>query len=109
MTDLLCEFDPASRVCTRCGYKAARLPTFRACRPVAEEVWRPVKIGDMVERWLKRIGITKDGVEWITRTAGKPGGCGCAARKRWLNDVGDRVQIAARQAAIGLRDAYVGR
>lgn len=66
-------------------------------------------IGDAIEAGLTAIGITKDRVEALTRTAGKPGGCGCEGRKRWLNEAGAKVQIAARQAAIGLRDAYVGR
>jgi hypothetical protein len=61
-----------------------------------------------VERGLTAIGITKERVERWTRTAGKPGGCGCAGRQRWLNEVGDRVQIQAREALLAARRFYVG-
>lgn len=67
------------------------------------ERWRPVMVGDLVERGLTALGITKDRVERLTRTAGKPGGCGCAARKKWLNEAGVRVQKVIRTAA---RKAY---
>lgn len=70
--------------------------------------WRPVPIGDLVERGLTAIGVTKERVERLTRTQGKPGGCGCPARQRWLNEVGNRVQIEARNALIAARKFYVG-
>lgn len=72
------------------------------------KVWRPVQIGDLVERGLTAIGITKERVEALTRTAGKPGGCGCAGRQKWLNDVGNRVQTDARNALIAAKRFYVG-
>lgn len=106
---MLCEFDPTTLVCKGCGYTAKRLPTFRECRPPPPPPpWRPYKIGDAVERWLKAIGVTQERVERWTRTAGKPGGCGCEARKRWLNLWGDRVQIAVRNTLIRTRDWYIG-
>ena len=104
----LCDFDNPALVCPACGYRARRLPTHRECRPVPERVWRPIPIGDLVEKWLTAIGITKERVERWTRTQGKPGGCGCAARQKWLNDVGNRVQIKARNALIAARKFYVG-
>lgn len=107
MTDF-CQFDPATLTCPTCGYRAKRLPTYRVCRPVPEKPWRPVKVGDAVERWLTAIGITRERVEAWTRTAGKPGGCGCEARKQWLNDAGDRVQAAIRHRLIAARNWYLG-
>jgi hypothetical protein len=56
-------------------------------------------VGDLVERGLTAIGITKERVEAMTRTAGKPGGCGCEGRKKWLNEKGVEVQKAIREAA----------
>lgn len=70
--------------------------------------WRPIQIGDLVERGLTAIGITKERVEKLTRTEGKPGGCGCAGRQKWLNDVGNKVQIKARNALIAAKKFYVG-
>lgn len=73
-----------------------------------EREWKPIPIGDLVERGLTAIGITKERVEKLTRTEGKPGGCGCAGRQRWLNEVGNKVQTDARNALIAARKFYVG-
>jgi hypothetical protein len=50
-------------------------------------------VGDLVERGLTAI------VERLTRTADKPGGCGCEGRKKWLNEKGVEVQKAIRETA----------
>lgn len=100
-----CDFTD-SLTCPRCGYQARRRPTYRVCRPVPERQWRPFKVGDFVERTLRRVGVTKERVERWTRTAGKPGGCGCEDRQKWLNDAGDRVQYAIRRRLLRLRDFY---
>jgi len=104
----LCDFNNPTQTCANCGYAAKRLPTYRACRPVPERAWRPLPIGDLVERGLTAIGVTKALVESLTRTAGKPGGCGCAARQKWLNEVGNKLQTDARNALIAARKFYVG-
>jgi hypothetical protein len=98
MTELLCDFT-AGMTCPRCGYQAKSLPTFRHCRPVPPKPWRPFMLGDFVERCLTRVGITKARVERWTRTEGQPGGCGCTARKRWLNDWGVALQKRIRRLA----------
>ena len=103
-----CDFNNPTQTCPACGYVARRLPTYRECRPVPETVWRPVPLGDLVERGLTAIGVTKDRVEALTRTAGKPGGCGCAGRKKWLNEVGNKVQTDARNALLAAKKFYVG-
>jgi len=109
MSEPLCDFEPVSRTCVRCGYVAKSLPTFRACKPPPPPPpWQPIAIGDVVERWLTRIGITRERVERWTRTAGKPGGCGCEARKRWLNDRGFRVQRAIRSGYLAVQRFYLG-
>jgi hypothetical protein len=61
-----------------------------------------------VERWLTRFGVTKERVERWTRTAGKPGGCGCEARQKWLNDWGIAVQRQMRRAAQNYAKAVLG-
>jgi len=76
--------------------------------PRKREEWRPVPIGDLVERGLTAIGITKERVERLTRTEGKPGGCGCPARQRWLNEVGNKLQADARNALLAAKRFYVG-
>lgn len=65
-------------------------------------------LGDIVESVLTAVGITKERVERWTRTAGKPGGCGCEARKQWLNAVGDRFRHAVRDWLLAFRDLYLG-
>jgi hypothetical protein len=104
----LCDFDAQTKTCGACGFVARRLPTYRECRPVPEKVWRPVAIGDLVEKGLTAFGITKERVEALTRTEGKPGGCGCAGRQKWLNEVGNKVQTDARNALIAAKKFYVG-
>lgn len=104
----LCDFDNHDLTCKACGYRARRKKTHRECRPVPEKPWQPVAIGDLVEKWLTAIGITKERVEALTRTEGKPGGCGCAGRKKWLNEVGNKVQTDARNALIAAKRFYVG-
>lgn len=54
--------------------------------------WRPIAVGDLVENALKSIGITPSVVERLTRTASKPGGCGCKRRQQWLNQWGYEKQ-----------------
>lgn len=102
----LCDFDNPSLTCPRCGFRAKRIPTYRHCQPVPDPVWRPIMVGDLVERWLTSIGITKERVERWTRTAGKPGGCGCAQRQKWLNDYGVRVQRKLRKGFESVRRVY---
>jgi hypothetical protein len=65
-------------------------------------------IGDIVEKALTAIGITQERVERLTRTQGKPGGCGCQQRKRWLNEVGIRLQIKVTNALISAKRFCVG-
>jgi len=77
--------------------------------PRKREKWQPpIDVGDLVERGLTAIGITQERVEKLTRTEGKPGGCGCAARKRWLTEAGNRAQYAARDAALAAHRFYFG-
>jgi hypothetical protein len=104
----LCDFNNPSKTCAVCGYKAKSLPTFRECRPVPAKRWRPIAVGDLVERGLTAVGITKARVEKLTRTEGKPGGCGCGARKKWLNEVGYQAQYAIRDAYKAVEQFYLG-
>jgi hypothetical protein len=103
-----CDFQNDAKTCPRCGYVAKSLPTFRECRPVPAQQWRPIDVGELVERGLSAIGITKARIEKLTRTANKPGGCGCQRRKRWLTDAGNRAQYAARDAARAAHKFYFG-
>lgn len=64
-------------------------------------------VGDLVEKWLTRAGVTKERVERWTRTAGRPGGCGCEGRRRWLNERGAQVQVAARKALLRVWAVYM--
>jgi hypothetical protein len=63
-------------------------------------------VGDLVEKALTSVGITKERAERLTRTAGKPGGCGCESRKRWLNEHGFRVQQVIRGWYLAVQRFY---
>jgi len=77
--------------------------------PRKREKWQPpIAVGDLVERGLTAVGITKERVEKLTRTEGKPGGCGCGARKKWLNDVGYKAQYAIRDGYRAVQRFYLG-
>jgi hypothetical protein len=77
--------------------------------PRKREKWQPpIAIGDLVERGLTAVGITKERVEQFTRTEGKPGGCGCGARQKWLNDVGYKAQYAIRDGYKAVERFYLG-
>lgn len=73
-----------------------------------DPAWKPIAIGDLVERGLTAVGITKERVEQLTRTEGKPGGCGCGARQKWLNDVGYKAQYAIRDGYRAVQRFYLG-
>lgn len=77
--------------------------------PRKREKWRPpVAVGDLVERGLTAVGITKERIEKLTRSEGKPGGCGCGARKKWLNEVGYKAQHAIRDGYKAVERFYLG-
>jgi len=73
-----CEFEDG--VCIRCGFRG-RSGLRRNC-PVGNKPG----LGDLVERALSAIGITKKRVEKIT---GKP--CGCGKRQEALNQLGRKL------------------
>lgn len=104
-----CDFNNAEMQCPVCGYVARRLPTYRECRPIKQPEWKPVMVGDLVEKALTSVGITKERVERLTRTEGKPGGCGCGARQKWLNEAGAKVQYAVRDAGQAAAKFYFGQ
>lgn len=105
----LCDFNNPTMTCPTCGYRAKRLPTYRNCAPPPPPPpWRPIMVGDLVEKALTSVGITKERVERLTRTAGKPGGCGCDGRKKWLNEAGAKVQYAVRDAGKAAAKFYFG-
>ena len=104
----MCDFNNPAQVCPTCGYVAKRLPTYRECRPLPEKVWQPIPLGDITERLLISIGLTKERVEEWTRTKDKPGGCGCSGRQKLLNEWGNKIQYGARDAARAAEKFYLG-
>lgn len=110
-------------ICGRCGWVVDDQDTpWRAtcetCRqrdaerlastPQQALAWKPVMVGDLVEQALTAVGITKSLVERITRTTGKHGGCGCSARKRWLNARGLQFQRQLRGTLLAVQRFYFG-
>lgn len=98
--------------CRACGWRVddQKKPWKSTC-PQCEELkklsWKPILIGDVVEKVLTSVGITKNLVTKLTRSQDKPGGCGCAARQKWLNEVGLRVQDAAKKAVVRAKLHYL--
>lgn len=105
---MLCDFSNDAMTCATCGYRAKSLPTYRECRPVPPKRWKPVMVGDLVEKTLTSVGVTQERVERWTRTENQPGGCGCEQRKRWLNDAGVKVQLGVKHAAESVARFYLG-
>lgn len=102
--------------CGRCGWviddqEKPQKATCPVCPTIeaGPQGWQPVMVGDLVEKALTSVGITKPLVEKLTRTEGKPGGCGCASRQRWLNEAGVAVQQKARDALLAAKDFYLGK
>lgn len=92
----MCDFAADSLRCSRCGYLAKRLPTYRVCRTVPELARKiatdqatkrisvpPMRIGTAISGALSAVGITPDRIKNIT---GKD--CGCAQRKDTLDSLG---------------------
>lgn len=127
---MLCDFvfdadgDRLKATCARCG-RVARVKSRRvyaACRAaevpltpnqLAEIVnsgadpdgWKPLPIGNLVQRGLQSIGITDDVVKRLTGWKD----CGCSARKSALNVYGDRVQRVVRDVAKTAKRFYFGQ
>jgi hypothetical protein len=95
-----CAYDPDTKVCRRCGHVAQRLPTFRRCPHSPARARLPrVAVGDLVERMLTGLGISKARVQQWLRVKD----CGCAKRQKWLNQWGyaqqDRIERLLNRAA----------
>jgi hypothetical protein len=127
---MLCDFlfehdgDRLRATCARCG-RVARVKSRRvyaACRASAQPIsrqqladivssgadpdgWKPAKIGDLLERGLKAVGITEARVTRWTRARE----CGCSARRSALNAWGERQQRRIRKAAKAVAQAYFGQ
>lgn len=107
MSEQMCEFDADSLRCTRCGYLARRLPTYRACRTIPEMARLlaentatkrvsvpPLKIGTAIATGLSAVGITKDRVKAVTGQD-----CGCDKRQNALDAAGAFVSAVVERAA----------
>lgn len=54
------------------------------------EISKPRKLGlgDRLEQWLKRVGITQERYVDVKKKFGLPPMCNCKARRKWFNKVG---------------------
>jgi len=64
-----------------------RLCIAKGNKPQAIVVLPRLAIGDLAEKLLTNVGVTKERVKKLTRT-----GCGCEKRQQWLNEWGFRTQ-----------------
>jgi len=112
---LMCQFDAESLRCSRCGYLAKRLPTYRVCKTIPEMAQRiavtqttkriavpPLQIGTAVSRTLSAVGITPERIKRIT---GKD--CGCDKRKLTLDAVGAAASSIVERGLNGLANLVV--
>jgi hypothetical protein len=96
----MCVFDADTLRCPKCGYIAARLPTFRRCRTVRQiaEVSMaqkaaqritvpPLKLGTAVAKVLAAAGVTPERVAKVFKVPD----CGCKARQMRLDAFGQGV------------------
>lgn len=126
---MLCDFvydrdgDRWLATCARCG-RQARVKSRRAyaaCRASEQQItpeelsaivasgadpdgWKPLPLGDLVERGLRAIGITEERIKALTGASD----CGCARRKSTMNLKGEQIQRAIREAAKTAAKAYFG-
>jgi hypothetical protein len=86
--------------CIDCLRPQLECSTDRACRPMTgNELTHPPQadqlmrvrdgLGDYTERLLKKLGITPERYVAAKEFAGLAPTCNCAARKQWLNKVGE--------------------
>ena len=87
-------------VCGDCGWiiddqETPWRATCQACVDAAAVAQkRTIRVGDLVERALSSVGITKERfAQW---TGAKS--CGCAKRQQLLNQIGDDVQLRLHSA-----------
>ena len=107
MSEQMCDFNSDSMRCSRCGYLAESLPTYRVCHTL-EEIARhylhtassnrirvpPIRLGDAVSSALEYVGVTK---ERVSKAIGKD--CGCKQKQDTLNLIGMSVSGAVNNAA----------
>ncbi|NBP86521.1 MAG: hypothetical protein EBU54_15590 [Mycobacteriaceae bacterium] len=98
-------------VCPACGYRAKRYGHKRICQPAGHRPaqtaagWRPVAVGDLVAAGLSAVGITP---QLVQRVTGRKK-CGCKQRQQALNEAGYAVQRTLGQAAVAVKEFYVGK
>jgi hypothetical protein len=111
---MLCNFEHDTLRCTRCGFLARKLPTYRKCRTIEEmarerlDAWAhgrikipPARLGSWIAAGLTTIGITEERVKKII------GDCGCAKRKNKLDALGEGVTTAIQSTANRALDAIL--
>lgn len=82
-------------VCTVCGKRVAVGPdgtrSFCKKKPIArhDHVRPKDGLGDITEKALKSIGVTKDRYKAAKELFGMSPTCSCDKRKKWLNRVSD--------------------
>jgi hypothetical protein len=93
---MLCDIGP-DLACRVCGRKVSSAAVKATC-PSKHRLPR-VAVGDLVERMLTSVGISKARVQQWLRVKD----CGCAKRQKWLNQWGykqqDKIERLLNKAA----------
>lgn len=112
---LMCDFHSDTLRCSRCGYLAKRIPTYRVCRTIPEIAVKiateqssrrisvpPIQIGTAVSRGLAAVGVTP---ERMKKVFGKD--CGCDQRKSALDAAGAAVSSVIERGANAVLNAVL--
>jgi hypothetical protein len=111
---MLCNFNPDTLRCSRCGFLADKLPQYRQCQTIEEQArahldaWAhgrikipPLRLGSMIAAGLTTIGVTEERVKKLV------GDCGCARRKNKLDALGEGLSNAVSASANRALDAIL--
>jgi hypothetical protein len=101
---MLCDFhldSDGTAICSACGKRVVFSTSLDKLRSRCLSGYSPrrVAVGDLVERMLTGVGISKERVQQWLRVKD----CGCAKRQKWLNQWGykqqDRIERLLNKAA----------
>lgn len=111
---MLCNFDPDTIRCRRCGFLAKSLPHYRNCQTIEEmaranlDAWShgrikipPARLGSWIAAGLTAVGVTEERVKRVV------GDCGCSRRKNKLDALGEVASKAVQAAANKALDAML--
>ena len=90
--------------CRTCGRKVVTTSSAGRTYAMCKDQVKRFQLGDEVEKALTVLGITKQRYRAAKEALGLPPTCDCAKRQKWLNQMGERLQVSAGK----LKEIYDG-